>query len=130
MGADSIWSPQEYCLLANHDGSRRWLPGLPQKLLDPLAVFLGVIEDEMDFRGAAKLDTLGQFMADVADGCREPPDRTLLLGLISHHTDEHARVLEVWRDAHFGDGDEGGDPRVFQFTGDHSAQLVENFLGH
>jgi len=26
-----------------------------------------VIEDEMDFRGAAKLDAFGQFVADVAD---------------------------------------------------------------
>src|SRR5882762_10058217 len=129
-GAGSTWSPPQYCLLANQHASGRWLPGLPQKLFDPLAILLGVIEDEMDFRGAAKLNAFGQFVANVADGCREPPDRALLFGLISHHTDEHARVLEVWRDADFGDGDERSDARILQLTGDHGAQLVENFLGH
>src|ERR1700680_386768 len=129
-GGGSRWTQPQYCLLANHHASGRRLPGLPQKLFDPLAVLLGVIEDEMDFRGAAKLNAFGQFVTNVSDGCREPPDRALLLGLVSDHTDEHARVLEVWRDADFGDGDEGSDARVFQLTGDHSAQFVQNLLGH
>src|ERR1700704_3396572 len=118
----------ESVLYESRRGSGRGLPGLAQKLLDPLAVLLGVIEGEMDFRGAAKLDAFGQLVANVADGCREPPDRALLLGLVSHHADEHARVLEIGRDADFGDGDQGSDARVFQLTGDHNAQLVENLL--
>src|SRR3984893_5043290 len=110
-------------------GSGRGLPGLAQKIFDSLAVLLGVVESEMDFRCAAKLDAFGQLVANVADGCREATDRGLLLGLVSHHADEDARMLEVRRDADFGDGDEGGDARVFQLTGDHNAQLVENLLG-
>src|SRR6266853_5929203 len=118
----------ESVLYETRHGSGRGLSGLAQKLLDPLAVFLGVIEDEMDFRSAAKLDTLGQFVANVADGCREAPDCALLFGLVSHHADEDARVLEVGRDADLGDGDEGCNARVFQFAGNHSTQLVENLL--
>src|ERR1700694_150048 len=114
--------------LSNHR-SGSGLPGLAQKVFDPLAVLLGVVESEMDFRCAAKLDAFGQLVANVADGCREATDRGLLLGLVSHHADEDARMLEVRRDADFGDGDEGGDARVFQLTGDHNAQLVENLLG-
>src|SRR6267378_3055862 len=105
----------------NRPGLGRGLPGLAQKLLDPLAVLLGVIEDEMDFRSAAKLDTLGQFVANVADGCREAPDRALPFALVSQHSAEHARVLEVGRDADLGDGDEGCNARVFQFAGNHNA---------
>src|SRR5713101_8368692 len=98
-------------------GSGCGLPGLAQKLFDPLAVLLGMIEDEMDFGRTAELDAFGQLVANVADSCCEPSDRTLLLGLISHHADEHARVLEIRRDADFGDGDERGNARVFQLTG-------------
>src|SRR5712691_3885582 len=104
---------------ASGRGSGCGLPGLAQKLFDPLAVLLGVIEDEMDFGRTAELDAFGQLVANVADSCCEPSDRTLLLGLISHHTDEDSRVLKVGRDANFGDGDEGGNPWVFQLTGDH-----------
>src|SRR6266403_1950533 len=61
--------------------SGRGLPGLPQKLFDPLAVFLGMIEREMNFRCAAQLNAFRQLMANVSDGCRESSDRALLLGL-------------------------------------------------
>src|SRR5260370_39569083 len=88
----------------NRFGSGRGLPGLAKKLFDPLAVLLGVIEDEMDFRCAAKLDAFGQFVADVTDASPETPDRALLLGLVSHHADEHARALYIRRDADFEDG--------------------------
>src|ERR1700716_243019 len=80
--SDAGWGflGMESVLYESRRGSGRGLPGLAQKLLDPLAVLLGVIEGEMDFRGAAKLDAFGQLVANVADGWREPPDRALLLG--------------------------------------------------
>src|SRR5437660_1088299 len=120
----------ESVLYESRRESRCGLPGLAQKLLDPLAVLLGVIEDEMDFRSAAKLDALGQLVANIADGGGESPDRAILLGFVSHHADEHARVLEVGRDADFSDRDQSCNARVFQLTSNHSAQFVENFLGH
>src|ERR1019366_8370337 len=84
----------------------------------------------MDFRGAPELDAFGQLVANIADSRRESPDRALLLGLVSYHADEYARVLEIGRDADFGNCDEASNARVFQFTGDHNANLVENLLGH
>jgi hypothetical protein len=59
------------------DGRRLWLPGhtlrlLPrtfcvsQQLIDAIANFFRLIEDEQHFRGAAKLQALDEFMAHIA----------------------------------------------------------------
>src|SRR5277367_415311 len=90
-----------------------------QKLVDSLAVFLGVIENEMNFGSAAQLDSLGQLVANVTDCREETCEGILLLGFASYHADEYTRVLEVGCHANFGDRDKPLDARVLQFTDNH-----------
>src|SRR4029077_20257071 len=86
---------------------------LAQKVFDSLAVFLGVIADEMNFGRTAQLDSLGEFVANVSDRRAKTAERSLLLRFAAHHADENARVLEVRCHSNLGDGDQALNPRIF-----------------
>ncbi len=68
-------------------------------------------------------------MKPAAGGGGEALYGGFLLGIAAHHADIDFRLLQVWRHAHFGDGGEGYQARVFQLAGKHGADFLADFTG-
>src|SRR5579883_2088153 len=101
--------------------------GAAEEFVDVAAVFLGAIEDEQQFGGAAKLEAFGEFVANEAGGCSKSFDGVFLFVLSAHNADVDPGLFKVGGDAYFGNGSEGGDTRVFQFSGQHGADFLLDF---
>ena len=94
-----------------------------------LGVLLGAVKNEHEFWGAAELEPFTELVADEAGGRGEGFDGGLLFILGAHDADVNFGLLQVRRHAHFGDGGEVGEARVFEFAGEHGADFLEDFSG-
>jgi hypothetical protein len=103
--------------------------GAAKKFVDALGVLFGAVEDEHKFGGAAELETLAELVADEAGGGGEGFDGVPLFVFGAHDADVDLGLFEVGRHAHFGDGGEDGETRVFQFAGEHGADFLADFAG-
>jgi hypothetical protein len=92
-----------------------------------LGVLLGAVKDEHQFGGAAELQPFTELVADEAGGGGEGFDGGPLFILRAWDADVNFGLLQVLRHAHFGDGREVGEARVFEFAGEHGADFLEDF---
>src|SRR5579862_793191 len=131
--------------LINHkdtvDGRRLWLPGhmlrlfprtfcVSQELIDAIANFFGLIEDEQHFRSAAKLKPFDEFVAHVAFRSLQSSERAGALRFVfirQAHVDAHGP--QIGRHTHFRYHHGSGEARIFQLTRQHQAHFVPDFLG-
>jgi hypothetical protein len=100
-----------------------------KQFVDAIPVFFGVIEDEQDLGGTPHLQPLAQFVPDKSGRRRQALDHGGLLGFTAEDANENSRALQVGRYAHFGDGSEPGEARIFQLARKHGADFVADFAG-
>ena len=94
-----------------------------------LGVLLGAVENEHEFGRSADLQAFAELVADEAGGGGEGLDGGLLLCFRSQDADVDLGLLQVGSHAHFGNGGEAGQARVFQLTGKHGADFLLDFTG-
>jgi hypothetical protein len=126
------WADDEFAVerRARLRRGRLVLLHLIQELVNPLGVFLRVVEREVKLRETPELEPLDQLAPNESGSMLEGLDGVGLLFSGSLHVDEDARVLHIRLDTDFADHDHALEPRVFQFTRQHGVDFVSDFLAH